>query len=132
MKISSELKKLDDEELIKGTIVHSTVVLDPVSKVNPEFLKKLLTRFEFWKSNVNVFSFMLRFIKNTRNKVKCDKFKGDYKKIPPIDVEDKKVATENFIRLAQQEVYGEIIDSIRTKRLQTRYSKLILSHKVKL
>ena len=128
MKIPSELKKLDDEELIKGSIVHTTNVLDPVSKVNPEFLKMLLTRFEHWKSNVNVFSFMLRFIKNTRNKVKCNKFKGDFKKIPPIDVDEKKITTVHFIRLAQHEVYGDIIDCLRTKN-EIPYH-LLKKHKV--
>ena len=116
MVMTQDLRKLDEEGMVKAAISHATSVLDPISNINEEFLHSLLNRFESWKSNLNVFAFVLRFIKNTRNKVKCAKFKGDYKKeVPELDVTEVTDTSYTFIRLAQQEVYKEILNPLRNK-----------------
>ena len=116
MVLTQELRKLDEEGMVKASISHATSVLDPISNINGEFLHSLLCRFESWTSNLNVFAFVLRFIKNTRNKVKCTNFTGDYEKeIPKICVEELTNTSYTFIRLAQQEVYKEILHPLRNK-----------------
>ena len=129
MVLTDDVKKQDEEGMVKAALSHITSVLDPISNIDQEFLHSLLNRFESWQSNLNMFAYILRFIRNTRSKVKCTKFKGDYvNEVPMVDVEETRNTSHTFIRLAQQEVYKEILLPLKNK-VEVPFS-LLKKHRV--